>query len=278
MIIAKTVEEIRQFRKKNPGLTGFVPTMGFLHQGHISLVEKSVSENEFTVASIYVNPTQFGPNEDLDSYPSNIDNDLKLLEKAGCNAVFLPDNKVMYPDQHVFISIKNFSNFLCGLKRPGHFDGVLTVVAKLFNIILPDNSYFGEKDYQQLLIIKKLVKDLNFPVNISGCPTIREKDGVAMSSRNSYLDSNERAEASALYKIHTKCREIAKNGMKTTELLDMLENFQKQILNTDIMKKDYVEIRNQHTLEFEEYLNSDSRIFLAFYCGKTRLIDNAAIF
>jgi len=277
MNIAKTIEEIRKVIRKNSSNTGFVPTMGFLHQGHISLVEKSVSENKFTVVSIYVNPTQFGPNEDFDSYPKNLEKDIEMLKKAGCDAVFLPDNKVMYPEQHVFISIKNYSNFLCGLKRPGHFDGVLTVVAKLFNIVQPDKAYFGEKDYQQLIIIKKLVKDLNFPLNIVSCPTVREKDGVAMSSRNSYLNKVERAEASVLYKILTKCSEIAKKGMKTEELMNQLQKYEKEILNSDIMKKDYMEIRNQNNLEFEEYINEDSRIFLAFFCGKTRLIDNNLI-
>jgi pantoate--beta-alanine ligase len=252
--------------------------MGYLHEGHLSLIDASVNENDITVCSIFVNPTQFGPNEDYEVYPRDEERDFSLLKNRKCDVVFCPDVKEMYStDKKVYVDVDELSDVLCGAKRPGHFRGVLTVVAKLFNIIGPDNAYFGEKDYQQFLILKKMVEDLNFPLNIKKVPIKREKDGLAMSSRNVYLNEKERKEAILLYKIINFVKKEVRNGMKTSDVLNMIDNFIEQNADLSIMRKDYVEIRNEKNLKIDEYINENSRIFLAFYCGKTRLIDNSKI-
>ena len=191
MNVAYKVEETRNYIKdmKTAGKTvGLVPTMGFLHQGHASLIKKSVEENDCTVVSDFVNPTQFGPNEDLESYPRDFDADRRLCESLGADIIFHPEPGEMYENPHTTVDITVLSDGLCGSKRPGHFRGVCTVVSKLFNIVKPDRAYFGEKDAQQLAIIRKMVRDLNFDIEIVGCPIVREADGLAMSSRNTSLD------------------------------------------------------------------------------------------
>ncbi|MGM0607854.1 MAG: pantoate--beta-alanine ligase [Candidatus Muiribacteriota bacterium] len=274
MKIIKKINELKKIRKSINGSAGFVPTMGYLHEGHLALVKKSISENEVTFVSIFVNPAQFGPDEDFQKYPRNFDKDCNKLKELGCDFVFWPVEDEIYHNQKVFINIKEYSDVLCGEKRPGHFQGVLTVVAKLFNIVEPDTAYFGQKDYQQLLIIKKLVKDLNFNINIKSGRTIREKDGLAMSSRNKLLNKEERKHATLLFKLGKYVCNEYRNGMSFSEIQKKIKNFLKQNMDTNIMKVDYIEIKNENNLSHEDFLNPDSRLFLAFFCGKTRLIDN----
>ena len=192
MRIFRTVKEVKNvvnILRKSGKTIGFVPTMGYLHEGHLSLARKSVSENDITIMSIFVNPTQFGPNEDLDKYPRDFERDEKLAEGAGVTYIFYPDVKEMYPDGYnTYVEVNDITKILCGKSRPTHFKGVTTVVCKLFNIINPDKAYFGQKDAQQVIVIKKMVRDLNMDLEIVVCPIVREEDGLAMSSRNSYLD------------------------------------------------------------------------------------------
>ncbi|PLX18052.1 MAG: pantoate--beta-alanine ligase [Candidatus Muiribacterium halophilum] len=276
MHIFKDVKSYSKWRESIDTSVGFVPTMGCLHAGHSFLVQNSVKENENTVVSIFVNPTQFGPNEDFEKYPRTIDDDIRLLEETGCSAVFLPYNKMMYDNPKVFVDVDELDEMLCGEKRPGHFKGVLTVVAKLFNIIRPTRAYFGEKDYQQFVIINKMVKDLFFELEMRMIPIVREKDGLALSSRNRYLCEEHRKHAVILSEIIRFAQENCFEGMKITEAYKMIRNkFLENI--PDFMKVDYVDIRNGNDFRFEDNITRDSRIFLAIYCGETRLIDNGKI-
>ncbi|MCG8642823.1 MAG: pantoate--beta-alanine ligase, partial [Desulfobacterales bacterium] len=196
MKIVRTRTELRkeiESAKQEAKSIGFVPTMGYLHQGHLSLMDKARKENEFLIISIFVNPTQFGPNEDLASYPRNFEQDAKLAESVGVDIIFAPDEKTMYPDGfQTYVQVTDLSQTLCGAKRPGHFLGVCTVVLKLFNLVQPERAYFGQKDAQQVIVIKQMVRDLDLPIEIITCPIVREKDGLAMSSRNKYLNDVER--------------------------------------------------------------------------------------
>ena len=216
MQVTKTVKETRDIVKewKREGLTvGLVPTMGFLHEGHASLIKRAREENDRVAVSVFVNPTQFGPNEDLEAYPRDFERDSALCEGIGADLIFHPEPEDMYHDPHAFVSIDKLSDNLCGKTRPVHFRGVCTVVSKLFNIVTPDRAYFGQKDAQQLAIIKKMVKDLNFDIEIIGCPIVREEDGLAKSSRNTYLNAEERKAALCLSRSVAKGQEIIKNGM-----------------------------------------------------------------
>ena len=216
MKIISTVAETRAIIKewkKNGLKVGLVPTMGYLHEGHLSLIKKAVSENDRVVVSIFVNPTQFGPNEDYETYPRDIDKDSALCESAGADIIFHPEASEMYPKGAcTYVNMTGLTDALCGKSRPTHFQGVCTVVSKLFNITTPDNAYFGQKDAQQLAVIKRMVKDLNFDINITGCPIVREEDGLAKSSRNTYLNKEERKAALVLHRAITCGQSLVNNG------------------------------------------------------------------
>lgn len=279
----KTIKNIKDLRIeidmwKKAGLSiGLVPTMGFLHEGHKSLIERAVKENDKVVVSIFVNPIQFGPNEDYDKYPRNIKKDSKLCNDAGASLIFNPEVEEMYPDKTslTFVNVENITNCLCGAKRPGHFQGVCTIVSKLFNIVAPNKAYFGEKDAQQLSVIKQMVKDLNFPIQIIGCPIVREKDGLAKSSRNTYLSTKERQAALILSKSLKKAKIAIANGEKDTIILKNL--ITDNLISEPLARIDYVEILDLNSMCEIDTLNKESLIAIAVYIGKTRLIDNLII-
>lgn len=251
----------------------FVPTMGYLHEGHLSLMKKGRELADLLIASIFVNPAQFGPKEDLSTYPRNIRRDLELLTGEGVDKVFLPDEKEIYPDGfQTYVELKNLPFHLCGLSRPVFFRGVATVVLKLFNIVKPDFAIFGEKDFQQLLVIKQMVKDLNLDMEIVGGPIVREKDGLAMSSRNSYLSPEERANALILNKALKKAGENLKNGVRDSaqiikEAAAMIESCPGAVI-------DYINICDPDTLEDIKTIEKPALMALAVKIGATRLIDN----
>lgn len=255
---------------------GFVPTMGALHEGHLSLVRRSKAENDATVVSIFVNPTQFGPNEDFLKYPREVEKDIDKLSTQEVDTIFIPVEREMYPEGFsASINIGSIGEILCGASRPGHFNGVAAVVAKLFNIVMPDRAYFGQKDFQQTVIINKLVRDLNFSVDIVVCPTIRESDGLAMSSRNSYLNSGERKAAAILFKALKLGEElIVSDGIVNAVLIK--EEMRKLIHSEPLAAIDYAEIVTANLKEVEK-IKLPVAICLAVKIGKTRLIDNMII-
>lgn len=283
MEILKKITECRSIVNniKKRGLTiGFVPTMGFLHEGHLSLVRKAKKECGRVFISIFVNPIQFGPGEDFVNYPRDIKRDISLAEKGGVDYIFYPTAKEMYgSDFKTAIEVKELGDIMCGKYRPGHFAGVTTVVLKFFNIIRPDRAYFGQKDYQQLVIIKRMVYDMNLDVKITGCTTVREKDGLALSSRNKYLSAGERKNATVLYGSLIEAKRMIKKGEKD------LEKIRKTIMiklkkNRFIKKVDYFDFRDPGTLEYIKKVNEDNRNILAAIAvriGRTRLIDNMVI-
>lgn len=245
--------------------------MGFLHKGHASLIKKAVEDNDIVVVSDFVNPIQFGPNEDLESYPRDINADSKLCEEIGADFIFNPEPNEMYHDKKAFVDIEGLSDNLCGAKRPGHFRGVCTVCTKLFNIVGPDRAYFGQKDAQQLSIIKKLVLDLNIPVEIVPVPIVREDDGLAMSSRNTYLSKEERKAALCLSKAIFTGEKMAKDGASLEKVLEKMT----EIIKTEKLAKiDYISAVDLETIENVENFNQDTLVAIAVYIGKTRLIDN----
>jgi pantothenate synthetase (EC 6.3.2.1) len=247
--------------------------MGYLHEGHMSLVKASKNMCDITVVSIFVNPKQFGPKEDYSKYPRNLERDLKLLEEAKIDMVFVPDVDTIYPEGFsTTINIGPLADILEGTFRPGHFDGVCTVVTKLFNIVKPDKAFFGEKDYQQLKIIQKLVKDLNLDIEIVPIPTKREEDGLAMSSRNAYLNQEERRRASSIYRFLLKAKEAFEKGIKDT---DKIIEYAKAVLDVDVI--DYIKIVDKETLEEKTTPSKYDRILIAVRIGSTRLIDNVEI-
>lgn len=275
----KTITKITEIRKnidewKKQGLKiGFVPTMGCLHQGHLSLIEQAKKENDKVIVSIFVNPLQFGPNEDFSRYPRSLDKDLEGCKTFGADLVFTPTLKELLPEKNlIYIDVDLLGNNLCGSSRPGHFRGVCTIVAKLFNILNPDKSYFGEKDAQQLAIITKMVEDLNFNTKIVPCPIIREADGIAMSSRNIYLTKDERKAATILSKSLKGANSLLKKGERDSFSLKsfIIDN----IKTEPLAKIDYVEIVDHATLQFVEEIEKPILIAVAVYFGKTRLIDN----
>lgn len=273
------IEELKDYlqEKKVKGQTiGLVPTMGFLHQGHISLIERAVIENNIVVVSIFVNPTQFGPGEDYDIYPRNIEGDMKILQEVGADVLFIPESKEMYPkDYNTYVEVMEITNGLCGASRPSHFRGVTTIISKLFNITKPNRAYFGQKDAQQCAVIKKMVKDLNYDVEIIVCPIIREGDGLALSSRNAYLNETERKEATILYQTLMLARKEIENGEISSEVIEKL--IYKTISESKLADIEYVEILNETTLESIDKIKGDVLIALAAKFGKTRLIDNIVI-
>ncbi|MBU3101739.1 MULTISPECIES: pantoate--beta-alanine ligase [Clostridium] len=276
MNTVKTINEVRHQVKtwKKEGYSiALVPTMGSLHAGHASLISRAAKENEKVVVSIFVNPIQFGPSEDLDSYPRDLHKDEIVCEGAGADLIFAPKaTEMYYKDIEASVSVKELATGLCGAKRPNHFAGVCTVVSKLFNIIPADKAYFGQKDAQQLAIIKRMVRDLNFDIEIIGCPIIREKDGLAKSSRNIYLSSKERGAALILNKSLTKCREALSNGERSTDILK--EIIKAQIKTETLARIDYIEIVDALSLTVIGFVNKPILIAIAIYIGKTRLIDN----
>lgn len=252
---------------------GLVPTMGYLHEGHLSLVRKSRAENRATVVSIFVNPTQFGPNEDFEAYPRDLQRDTNLLEREGVDIVFYPAPGDLYaPDHSTFVTEDGVSRDLCGASRPGHFRGVCTIVLKLFNIVSPDRAYFGEKDFQQLQVIRRMVRDLNVPVEIRGCPIVREPDGLALSSRNIYLSPSERQAALALSRSLKEAQKYFGGGQ--TNAAALLKTARNELEKEENLTVEYVELRDASDLSPVERIDKPVVLALAARIGKTRLIDN----
>lgn len=276
MKVVKTIKEVREqvnaWRKE--GLTvGLVPTMGYLHEGHQSLIRKSVEQNDRTVVSVFVNPIQFGPNEDLEAYPRDLNRDMQAVEEAGGNLIFNPEPSEMYPSHFTsFIDTTETTELLCGAVRPIHFRGVCTVVGKLFNIVKPDRAYFGQKDAQQLATIRRFVRDLDFDIEIVPCPIIREEDGLAKSSRNTYLNPAERQAALILSKSLKLGQQAIEAGERNAETII---NIIKTNLKTEpLARVDYVEVVDFANIQRVEKIEGETLVAIAVYIGKTRLIDN----
>jgi pantoate--beta-alanine ligase len=273
MKIIETIAEMQKIRRELRGTLGFVPTMGYLHEGHLSLVKYSRQANNYTAASIFVNPTQFGPNEDFDRYPRDYPRDFAMLEKEKTDFVFLPSPKEMYPEGYnTWVEVFKVTDRLEGAIRPGHFRGVATVVTKLFNIVQPARAYFGQKDAQQCVVVKKMVADLNMNLEVIICPTLREKDGLAMSSRNVYLNPEERAQAPVLHKALSTAHVMWAEGERDSSKLR--QTVVDIIRQKPLGKIEYVSIANAFTLEELEQSQPPAVISLAVKFGKTRLIDN----
>ena len=254
---------------------GFVPTMGYFHQGHLSLVAEANKQCEITVVSIFVNPSQFGPNEDFESYPRDMQRDLELLSKYKVDYVFSPNPEQMYPqDYRTWVEVEGLSSILCGASRPGHFRGVATVILKLINIIKPNFMFMGEKDFQQVTVLQTMLKDLNCETQIVPCPIIREEDGLAMSSRNIYLNPEQRKQALCLYRAIQQAQAKYKQGLRDTNLLK--KQAADLIINSG-GKIDYVSFVEPKTLQEVAIADDNTRIMLAVFIGKTRLIDNAPL-
>ncbi len=273
MMIAASLDELRAARLLLDGTVGFVPTMGYLHEGHISLARRARQECGRVVASIFVNPTQFGPNEDLSNYPRNLERDLRLLEAAGVDLVWMPTPEVMYPPGFAtWVEVEGLTRPLEGAARPGHFRGVTTVVAKLLNAVQPTKAYFGQKDAQQAAVIRRMARDLNFPVEIVVCPTVREADGLAMSSRNSYLSAEERQAATILFRALTAAKSAYARGERNAESLRKI--MAETLASEPLAKMQYVSCADYDTLEELETVTGKTLLSMAVFMGKTRLIDN----
>jgi pantoate--beta-alanine ligase len=276
MEVLKTVAEIKELRGKLPAPVGFVPTMGYLHEGHLVLVRQARAENASVVVSIFVNPTQFGPREDFKEYPRDPERDLALLEKEGVDVVFMPSVDEVYPPGfNSWVEVGKIAQRLEGASRPGHFRGVATVVARLFDIVQPDRAYFGQKDAQQLLVVKKMVAELDMKLEVVAVPTVREPDGLAMSSRNTYLNPEERKAALALYQALMLAQRLYSEGEKDAKLIrrQMRELIQKQPL----AQIDYISIADAETLDELDEVKPPALVSLAVKIGKTRLIDNVVV-
>ncbi|PID42906.1 MAG: pantoate--beta-alanine ligase [Gammaproteobacteria bacterium] len=280
MKIANDVQTVREqiTEARNEGKTiGFVPTMGNLHEGHLALIHHAREKADYVVCSIFVNPMQFGQNEDLDSYPRTLDDDIAKLEEAGTDLLFTPDNKMIYPnglDRHTRVSVPAITELHCGFSRPGHFEGVSTVVTILFNLVQPDIAVFGEKDYQQLAVIRTMTKDLHLPIQIIGHPTVREPDGLAKSSRNGYLNREERAKAPRLYQVMQACIKKIADG---NSQFDSLKQEACQQLKDEGFDIDYFNLANSDTLEMATPSDQYVTLLAAARLGSTRLIDNLSI-
>lgn len=263
-------EAVSQWKSQGKSI-GLVPTMGYLHRGHGSLVKKAAEENDVVIVSNFVNPTQFGENEDLNSYPRDLDADCKLCESLGADLMFCPEPQEMYDNSLTFVNIDLLSQWLCGKSRPVHFRGVCTVVTKLFNITKADRAYFGEKDAQQLLIIRKMVKDLNFDVEVVGCPIVREADGLAMSSRNAYLNEQERKAAKCL----SKSVELGKSKIKKGMIAQELKDYMKEVIESEPLAEiDYLEVVDLNTLQPVDRIDESVLVAMAVNFDKARLLDN----
>lgn len=276
MKVINTVAEMKKVRQELKGGVGFVPTMGYLHQGHLELMRWAKTENTNTVASIFVNPTQFGPREDLAGYPRDVPRDLKMLETVETDIVFIPTPEEMYPGRFsTWVDVEKVTERLEGASRPGHFRGVATVVTKLFNIVQPTRAYFGQKDAQQVIVIKKMVGDLSMNLEIITCPTVREPDGLAMSSRNTYLKPDERKAATVLYQSLKLAQQSWTKGEKNAETIrrKMKELIQKQPLATI----EYISIADNETLEELDEIKPPALVSLVVKIGKPRLLDNVVL-
>ncbi|APH13432.1 pantoate--beta-alanine ligase [Clostridium sporogenes] len=276
MNIVHTIKDVKEIIKKwkDENLSiGYVPTMGYLHEGHASLIKKAREENDKVVVSIFVNPIQFGPNEDYSTYPRNLDKDSSLCDEFGADLIFNPEASEMYPNKiYSHVNVDILTENLCGEKRSGHFQGVCTVLTKFFNIITPTRVYFGEKDAQQLAVVKKMVQDLNFPIEIIGCPIIRESDGLAKSSRNAYLNIKERKSALVLNKSLKEALNVLESGeTKSNTIKNIIVN---RLNKEPLAKIDYVSIVDSDNLQPVEEIKSSILVAIAVYIGKTRLIDN----
>ena len=277
MQTVKTISELRSIvkaHKKNGSVIGFVPTMGFLHEGHLSLMKEAKIKTDFVVVSIFVNPTQFGPNEDLASYPRDLARDSELCASVGVDLIFAPEVSEMYAAGYsTYVDCEgNITKQLCGASRPSHFKGVTSVVSKLFNIVQPDFAFFGQKDAQQVAVIEKMVRELDFDLEIISCPIVREKDGLAMSSRNTYLSATERQDALALSRALEHVKVLIANG--ETQVAVLVQEMRGIIEKSPSAQIDYIQIVDAKTLEGIQILNSDFLVALAVKIGKTRLIDN----
>ena len=269
---AEVKEVIKDWKKQGYSI-GLVPTMGYLHEGHGSLIKKAVEENDKVMVSVFVNPIQFGPNEDLETYPRDFDADLKMIESLGADMVFHPEPSDMYAsDFSTTISVAGVSENLCGARRPGHFNGVCTVVTKLFNLSEADRAYFGQKDAQQLAVVRRMVRDLNANIEIIGCPIIREDDGLAKSSRNTYLSSEERQAATVLNKALCAGKQMVEEGEKSA--LTVKSRIEDIISKEPLAKIDYVEITDWNSIEPVDIIDGSILCAIAVYIGNTRLIDN----
>ncbi len=279
MQLIKKIKEMQAYSdeaRARGKIIGFVPTMGYLHEGHLSLVRAAKKDCDVVIVSIFVNPIQFGPNEDFNDYPRDFEHDSALLEKEKADILFYPSVDEMYPEEQLtWVKIDKIAEHLCGISRPTHFHGVATVVSKLFNIAKPHKAYFGQKDYQQCLVIKKMAKDLDFDIDIVTCPTVREKDGIAMSSRNKYLSHEERKSALSLDKSLIMAKKMIENGENDTEKIK--RHIKEMIEREKSTKIDYVEILNSKNLKKVKKTEGDVIIALAVFVGKTRLIDNMLI-
>jgi len=278
MRLIQNVSEMKALSKSviDDGKTiGFVPTMGYLHKGHLSLVQKAKEENDIVVVSIFVNPTQFGPNEDYNRYPRDLERDLRLLNPFNVDYIFNPSVEEMYPAYYsVYVDETEMSKYLCGARRPGHFRGVCTVVTKLFNIVRPTRAYFGQKDAQQFRILRRMVENLNMDVEMVEMPIVREPDGLAMSSRNVYLSDEERREAPRLYKSLLEAKRLIDGGERDVQ---KIKGEIQRVLNHPLLKIDYVEIVDEKTLIPVDRIEGDVIVAIAVFFGKARLIDNVII-
>jgi pantoate--beta-alanine ligase len=279
MKIVKSVSEMQQLAdlwRRDGKVIAFVPTMGYLHEGHLALMRAARKEGDVLVISIFVNPIQFGPQEDYERYPRDLERDLRLAESVNVDVVFAPEVKEMYPDGfQTIVDVTELSKPLCGKSRPGHFRGVATVVTKLFNIVKPHVAVFGEKDFQQLVVIRRMVKDLNMDVRIIGHPIVREADGLAMSSRNVYLSPEERKVALRLSQSLKKARRlVAQSVLDAQEILKAVVS---HLCQDDALRLDYAELRDPETLEEVSVVNKPTLLAIAAFVGKTRLIDNCIL-
>ncbi len=279
MKVVHTIKEVREIVKgwRKEGLSvGLVPTMGYLHEGHKSLITKSVSMNDKTVVSVFVNPIQFGKNEDLDKYPRDLERDTKLVSDAGADLIFNPEPKEMYPEHFTTsVNTTEVTEYLCGAKRPVHFGGVCTVLTKLFNIVSPDRAYFGQKDAQQLAVVKRFVRDLNFDIEIIGCPIVREDDGLAKSSRNTYLSPEERKAAVILSKSLKVGKDLILNGERDSA--KVIDAITKVLYTEPLARVDYVSIVDNTNIQPISKIKGEVLVAIAVYIGTTREIDNFII-
>jgi len=276
MEVIKTVKEMKEFssRSRQAGKRiAFVPTMGYFHEGHLNLMREARKRGDLLIISLFVNPTQFGPSEDFKSYPRDFERDRKMAEGVGVNILFAPEASEMYPQNHqTIVHVEKMTQNLCGRSRPTHFQGVTTVVLMLFEIVMPHVAIFGEKDYQQLVSIRQMVRDLHMSVEVLGMPTVREADGLAMSSRNTYLRPDERKAALSLYRSLQKAKEILQKGERKADRI--LGEINGILRSEPLVRIDYVQICDAHTLQDVDRIEGDVVVALAAYLGKTRLIDN----
>ena len=271
-----TLIDLRAARHSFPGRVGLVPTMGYLHEGHLSLVRRARQECDHVIVSIFVNPTQFGPREDLSKYPRDLERDLSLLEPLGVDLVWMPTDEIMYPPGYqTWVEVEAITRLLQGAMRPGHFRGVTTVVAKLFNSVQPHNAYFGQKDAQQAAVIRQMARDLTYPIEIVICPIVREPDGLAMSSRNVYLDPDQRKAATVLYRSLSAAKEAYEDGVRDAETLRKIT---KDVLASEpLAQTQYVSCADYDTLEELDTVTGKTLLSMAVFVGKTRLIDNLVL-